>query len=281
MLSSLRPSHWVKNLLLAVPLLVSHRYSEYYHLPALALAFLSFSIAASAGYLFNDLRDRESDQNHPEKKHRALASGKLSSAQALSLAGALALSALGIGSFLPRPYLLILSVYLILTGLYSWKLKHFPMVDVLLLSVFYTLRILAGAFATQIEPSAWLLAFSVFIFTSLAHLKRYNELKDTPMARSYSANDLPLLMSFGISSGVCSVLILAFYIQNEQASLLYSSPKLLWFSCFILLYWLMRNWHLSHQSKMPDDTMLMAFKDPISLICASLQLLVLMLARYL
>lgn len=281
MLSSLRPSHWVKNLLLAIPLLVSHQYTDFHYLEALLSAFISFSLAASAGYLFNDLMDRESDQKHAVKSLRPLAAGKLSPKSALILTAGLVVISLAIGSLLPILYQVILIFYLVLTFLYSWKLKHLPMVDVLLLAIFYTLRILAGAFAMQIEPSAWLVAFSVFIFTSLAHLKRYNELKDSPVARSYSANDLPLLMSFGISSGVGSVLILAFYIQNEQASILYSSPKLLWLSCFILLYWLMRNWHLSHQTKMSDDTILMAFKDPISLVCGVLQLLVIMLARFL
>jgi len=141
----------------------------------------------------------------------------------------------------------------------------------------YTMRIIAGAAATGIPPSFWLLALSTFAFMSLGVVKRYTELYDADKAgtvgghgRGYSAGDLPLLLSLGTAAGFCSVVVMALYINSADSQLLYTHKRALWLVCPLMLYWISRVWLLTSRGQMPDDPVVFAMRDRISLVTFAL-----------
>jgi 4-hydroxybenzoate polyprenyltransferase len=172
----------------------------------------------------------------------------------------------------PR-FTLVLLVYCAITLAYSLKLKRIVMIDVVLLAALYTVRIIGGALAIGTELSFWLLAFSMFIFLSLALLKRYTELhtmlssgKSKASGRGYTVEDLPLLQSLGAAAGYIAVMVMALYINSPESVELYRNPKLLWLICPILLYWISRVWVVAHRGEMHDDPIVFAVTDPVSQI---------------
>ncbi len=273
---TLRVYQWAKNLLLLVPLLASHRILE----PALAfnagLAFITFSLCASAVYILNDLLDLDDDRRRPAKCERPLAAGTFPVRHALVLAPGLVLAAFGLSLWLLPPlFVAALAGYLALTTLYSFWLKRLVMVDVLALATLYTQRIIAGALACGLALTFWILAFSMFIFLSLAMVKRYTELLERTAApdpgasnsrRGYYDHDLPLIASLGGASGYLSVLVLALYIQDPAAQTLYDRPYIIWLACPIILFWISRTWLLAHRGRMPRDPVLFALTDRVSLL---------------
>lgn len=285
LIKSLRLYHWSKNILLIIPLMVSHKYTDTQNLLPIFYAFMLFNMTASGVYLFNDVIDRNKDRLHPLKKFRGIASGELDRRTALTaclglIIGALSLSIL----LLPINFTRILAVYIALTTVYTLKVRSVPILDVLLLSSFYILRLIAGASAIEVVPSFWLLNFSFFIFLSLALMKRYNELKShTPInskpTRGYRTDDIPMLYNFGISTAVAAILVLCQYINDEQASIQYKSPLFIWLACPVLFYWIVRSWLISHRGEMDEDTLLFAIKDRASLISAGLMFAILSMAK--
>lgn len=280
-LRALRVHQWAKNLLLFVPLLTAHLVFDARAVAEALLAFLAFSLCASAVYIINDLADLAADRMHPRKRHRPLASGRLTvpaavSATVLLLATAFTVAAL----LLPRLFGLALGAYFLLTLAYSLRLKRVAMLDVVVLAALYTARIVAGAFALQVELSFWLLAFSMFLFLSLALLKRHTELAAMDgqgqvqlAGRGYATGDLSLVAMSGIAAGQASVLVLALYIDSPASAALYSHPALLWLLCPLLLFWIGRVWLLSHRRRMHDDPLVFALTDPASLVVLVLALL--------
>ena len=267
---ALRMSQWVKNLLVFVPLALDHRLLEPELLAAAATAFVAFSLAASGAYVLNDLLDLEADRRHGTKRHRPFAAGELSVRQGWALllplfGGAVALAVLR----LPPEFLGLLLLYLVLTTAYSTHLKRFSVLDVLILAGLYTMRLLAGGAATGVRLSDWLLAFAMFLFLSLAFLKRYAEMRDAGPAepanrRGYRSGDLAWLGSMGGASGYLSVLVLALYLNSEQVVALYRSPLLLWLVCPLLLYWTGRLWLRAHRGEIHDDPIVATVRDPVS-----------------
>lgn len=238
-------------------------------------AFVVFGLCASSVYVANDLLDLEDDRHHPRKRERPFASAELPViagivAAPLLLATALIASA----ALLPRDFTLTLMAYFALTSAYSLMLKRVAIVDVIALGVLYTMRIIAGTFAIGLEPSFWLLAFSLFIFQSLALVKRYSELHDArargnkgrTRGRGYYPSDLPILASLGTAAGSLAVLVLAFYIQDPQTANLYSRPALIWLACPLLLLWISRIWLITHRGNMHDDPIVFAVRDRVSLM---------------
>lgn len=267
---ALRSHQWTKNLLVFIPLIMAHKLANADQLRQAGLAFLAFSLTASATYLINDLIDRERDRRHPQKKRRALASGDLSAGAASALAGLfLALGALTAFGLPPR-FSWILGLYVVLSLSYSLFLKKIVLLDVLTLAFLYGLRIFAGSVATAVPVSSWLLAFSIFIFLSLALLKRFSELsiltheEGALTGRGYEKGDLEQLARFGTSSGYLSVLVLALYISSEEVAALYTEPRLLWLLCPVMLYWVSRIWLLAHRGKIVDEPIVFALKDRAS-----------------
>ncbi|NLX97717.1 MAG: UbiA family prenyltransferase [Rhodopirellula sp.] len=268
-----RPQQWVKNVLLFAPLLLAHHYGDPACLATTTLAFAVFCGCASSVYVINDWVDREADRRHPRKCRRPLASGEISPQRALAIATVLwAVSfAVSLG-FLSWRFNAIFATYFVLTSLYTFWLKRKIMVDVLLLAGLYTLRVLAGGAAAGVPVSQWFLAFSVFLFSSLALAKRYAELarladenQQRPHGRGYQVDDLQVLLSIGPTNGYLAVLVFALYINSDDVSRLYPNVQVLWLVCPLLLYWVGRLWMLAKRRLLSEDPVVFAIRDRVSL----------------
>jgi 4-hydroxybenzoate polyprenyltransferase/phosphoserine phosphatase len=270
---SLRVHQWLKNLLLLVPLLAGHHVSALPLVASALIALIAFSLCASSVYLLNDLIDLEDDRLHPVKRHRPLASGAMPLLLGVALCPALLVSAFALAwAFLPLRYVGVLFCYYSMTLAYSMFLKPMAMVDVVVLAALYTARIVAGAAAIQVHLTFWLLAFSMFLFLSLALVKRYAELHSMlklgvvePSGRGYMTGDLALISSLGTASGYLAVLVLALYIQDHATAVLYRTPQLIWLACPLLLFWISRMWLEAHRGNMHDDPVVFAARDRVSI----------------
>lgn len=273
LLKALRLHQWAKNSLIFVPLLASHRFLEGALVLDGLLAFLAFGLCASSVYLLNDLIDLPEDRKHLTKRNRPLAAGTLPIKHALLLLPALLFSAFVLSIwFLPWQFAVVLAGYYVLTLAYSLWLKRVVMLDVVALSMLYTSRIVAGAVAMSLIATFWILAFSTFIFLSLAMVKRYTELFDARQngidektaGRGYYPADFELLAALGGASGFISVLVLALYIHESADAVLYQTPEWMWLALPLLLYWLSRVWLLAHRGDMHDDPIVFALRDNVS-----------------
>jgi 4-hydroxybenzoate polyprenyltransferase/phosphoglycolate phosphatase-like HAD superfamily hydrolase len=278
-MKQLRLHQWAKNALLFVPLMASHKISEIDLLLTGLLAFLMFGLCASSVYLLNDLLDLEDDRQHSSKRFRPLASGAVSIKAALLVFPALLLSAfIGAGWWLPWKFALALAAYYALTLAYSLVLKRIMTVDVISLAMLYTVRIVAGTFAFDVQLTFWMLAFSMFLFLSLALVKRYAELRELrskgkaelALGRGYYPGDLEMISSLGAASGYLAVMVLALYIQDQTTLVLYRHPQVIWLACPLLLYWITRTWMVAHRGWMHEDPVVFAMKDRNSLLLAAL-----------
>lgn len=269
-----RLHQWAKNLLIFLPALLAHRMLQPSTLAMSLLAFLDFGLCASSVYLLNDLLDLASDRRHPRKRRRPFAAGILSVRAGLIAAAVLLLLSAAIAAMIGWTFCLVLTAYYLITLCYSLRLKQIPLIDVMALASLYTTRVIGGAAATAIPLSFWLLAFSVFIFLSLAFVKRYTEFREGDLAasagRGYSAADLPLLLSLGTASGYCTVVVMALYINSADSQLLYRHHKPLWLICPLLLFWISRIWLLTTRGLMHDDPMVFALRDRVSLVILAL-----------
>ena len=287
---ALRPHQWVKNLLLFIPLLAAHRVGDFSSVINVLIAFLVFGLTASSVYLLNDISDVLDDRHHHRKRNRPFAAGNLSLLLGWCLWPIILASAFGLAALLlPPAFVGVLAAYFALTMAYSLRLKQSAILDVLTLAGLYTIRIVAGAAAISVQLSFWLISFSVFIFLSLAFIKRFSELKTARSighegnirGRGYVHQDLELVSSMGSSAGYLSVLVLALYIQDVHTAEMYSAPQLIWLACPILLYWISRAWLIAHRGQMHDDPIVFAIKDRVSWVVATCFLGVFVLARVL
>lgn len=272
----LRVHQWMKNLLLFVPLLAGHMLGDLDAWLALLLAFVAFSLCASTVYIANDLLDLESDRQHPRKCKRPFASGVVPVWMGVALAPFLLLASLGLASLVGGPFLAWLIVYFVLTCAYSFGLKRLILVDCLTLAVLYTLRIIAGAAAAGNLLSFWLLAFAVFLFLSLAFVKRYAELqvqmqtgKPKVHGRGYFTTDAPLVQMLGVTSGYASAVVLALYLNSDVVRQLYVTPEAVWGAVPVMLFWVSWIWMKAHRGEMHDDPLVFAVKDPASLLAGA------------
>jgi len=281
---ALRPHQWVKNLLLIVPLILSQRPAGAADFARVAAAFLAFSLAASFVYVTNDLLDLPSDRKHPTKRHRPFASGRAPIVHGLVLALGLIVPAVLLAAILSPLFLGLLLLYTATCLVYSLHIKKLEILDVLCLSGLYTLRLFAGGVVTGVALSAWLLAFSMFLFLSLAFAKRYVELDGashggTLLGRGYGASDLHMVRILGPLSGYLSVLVICLYVQDHAATTLYRHPGLLWCLCPILLYWVTRLWFFAQRGELDSDPVLFALRDRTSLVCGLGSLVLFLAAR--
>ncbi|MGP0072058.1 MAG: UbiA family prenyltransferase [Bryobacteraceae bacterium] len=284
-LKPLRPQHWLKNILIFVPLLAAQRFLEPALLEKAILAFISFGCLASSGYLLNDLFDLASDRHHPHKRLRPFAAGNLPLSFAVTMFPVLIAVGCVIGLSVSPLFLAVLLTYLALTTTYSFFLRKIVLLDVIILAGLYTMRLMAGSAAVGIWPSHWLLAFSTFLFFSLALVKRYGELVvmrkpdgAKPTGRGYEQSDGELLAAMGVASGYLAVLVLALYINSDAAQTFYGRYQLIWFQCPLLFYWISHVWLIAHRGQMPDDPVVFSVSDRTSLILALLMLAVTLVA---
>ncbi len=270
---ALRMHQWLKNALIFVPLLASHRISQFELVRDGVLAFVFFGLCASSVYILNDLLDLCDDRHHKSKCHRPFASGKLSIKAGLLLVPTLlALSFGGALLLLPWQFSAVMAAYYALTLAYSLHLKRMMAVDVIVLAMLYTARIIAGVAAFNLTLTFWILAFSMFMFLSLAMVKRYAELRDArarevntmARGRGYYPGDLDMIASLGASSGYLAVMVLALYIQDAATTVLYVAPHIIWLACPLLLFWVTRVWMLTHRGMMNDDPVVFAIRDRTS-----------------
>ncbi|MFO1517289.1 MAG: UbiA family prenyltransferase [Lysobacterales bacterium] len=274
---ALRLHQWLKNLLVFLPLLAAHHALDLAALGRAGLAFLAFGLCASGVYLLNDLLDLDADRRHPRKRLRPFAAGTLPLQHGLVAAPLLTFGAFALALWLAPRFALVLGGYYTLTLAYSLLLKRIVMLDVVVLAALYTVRIVAGGVATSTPLSFWLLAFSMFLFLSLAMLKRYTELRgllqqgrQQASGRGYDVEDLPLLQSLGGASGYLAVLVLALYINSAASEALYHHPQVLWLLCPLLLYWVSRAWVIAHRDAMHDDPLVFAARDRVSWLVLAL-----------
>jgi 4-hydroxybenzoate polyprenyltransferase len=273
MIRALRPHQWAKNVLVLVPLLAAHQLGDLEALARVLLGLAAFCLCASSVYLLNDMLDLEADRAHARKSKRPFAAGDLSLATGFVLVLSLFCGAALISAFLPEKFLLALTAYYVLTVAYSFMLKRMLLIDAVALAGLYTLRIIAGAGAAMVPLSFWMLLFAVFLFLSLAFVKRYAELDALrrqqrlhAVGRGYHVADLSVLQGFGTAAGYLSVLVLALYINSVDIQPLYHRPKVIWTLCVLLLYWISRVWMTAHRGGMHDDPVVYALKDRISLL---------------
>ena len=284
-LRQLRLHQWLKNLLIFVPLIAARQVGNLRMDAAAAAAFIAFGLVASATYILNDLLDLSYDRKHPTKRHRPLAAGLLSVPSAtVVMAGLFALGALVAGA-LPMEYSEVLVLYVAGAVAYSLFLKRSAPLDAFALAGLYTLRVLAGNAATGLPPSFWLLAFSIFLFLSLAMAKRHAELlrlgeqgESASRGLGYLTADREMVSQLGVGAGYISVLVLALYLNSPKAALLYSRPGVLWFLCVLLLYWITRLWLVAHRGQLDDDPVVFAMRDRISRLVALAVAVLLILA---
>lgn len=273
----LRIHQWLKNLLVLLPLLAAHKFTEPAAVLQSVVAFFAFGLCASGVYVLNDLLDLPSDRAHPRKRLRPFAAGRLPLLHGLVAAPLLTLAGFALAFAVSWWLGLVLLAYYVMTLAYSLRLKQVVMLDVVMLAALYTIRIIGGAAAIAVEPSFWLLAFSMFVFLSLAMLKRYTELADMVAAgasraagRGYEAGDLPLMLAMGPAAGYLSVLVFALYINSPDSIELYSRPWVLWLICPLLLFWISRAWIVAHRGGMHDDPVVFAVTDRVSLAVVAL-----------
>ncbi len=282
---AMRPHQWVKNIIIFVPLITSHSVRDQVMVQSSLLAFAAFCLFASGVYVLNDLLDLESDRQHARKCKRPLASGRLYLPWAF-IGGPLLLFVPMVLSLIALPkFALVLLAYGVITTAYSLRLKEVAILDVFVLAGLYTMRLVAGHIATGIDFSSWLLGFSMFIFLSLAMMKRLQELQSLRErnltgieGRGYVVGDLEMVNNFGMASGYLSVIVMALYVNSEQVTKLYSHPKLLMLICPLQLYWISRVWLITHRGQLHDDPVLFALKDRQSYVIGALALLLVWLA---
>jgi 4-hydroxybenzoate polyprenyltransferase len=283
---AIRIHQWAKNVLIFLPVLLSHQISWTTLAPAIA-AFFCFSFIASANYIVNDLLDIESDRRHLKKRFRPFAAGELSISAGFGIATLLLAATIALLPRLPFNFTLWLAVYIVATSAYSFRLKQVPLVDVLVLAGLYTLRMQAGGAATGTLISPWLSAFAVFLFLSLAMVKRFSELANlreqgasSSHGRGYLVGDLEQIRSFGTSSAYAAVVVFALYISRPDVDNLYHHSARLWLIVPLMLYWLHRVWLLASRGDLDEDPVIFAIRDRISLSLGLSTAIIAVLATY-
>jgi 4-hydroxybenzoate polyprenyltransferase/phosphoserine phosphatase len=267
--SALRPHQWLKNMLVFVPAVAGHMLTTTWF--GSVMAFASFCLCASAVYIVNDLLDLRADRQHPRKQKRPFASGRVPIIHGAIMAPVLLVAAFSLTLFLPKVFAVVLGGYLLLTTLYSFWLKRKVLVDVVTLACLYAARVIGGSVATGVLISQWLEAFSIFLFLSLALVKRSGELVDRVSSgrgesgRGYRLTDLPVIESMAAASGYLSALVMALYLNSEAVVQLYTKPHRLLLICVALLFWTSRMLMKAHRGQMDDDPIVFAAKDRVSL----------------
>jgi 4-hydroxybenzoate polyprenyltransferase len=287
LLRALRVHQWAKNLLVFLPLVLAHQLFNLTAWGQAVSAALAFSLCASGVYLLNDLLDLEADRAHPRKRRRPYAAGLLPLSSAIVLAPLLFASAFVIAALVSPAFTLVLAIYLVITTGYSYRLKALMFVDIITLAILYTIRLVGGGIATHVEVSQWLLALSMFLFVSLACVKRFSELlvlrnrnESRPRGRGYLVGDIDQVAMFGSSSAYIAVLVLALYVSSKEIIELYRTPQVIWLACPLLMYWISRTWLLARRGLVHDDPLVFALRDKVTYVVVALGMLIFLAAKW-
>jgi 4-hydroxybenzoate polyprenyltransferase/phosphoserine phosphatase len=286
-LRACRVYQWLKNILVFVPVLLAHRWADVGALAAAFGALASFSLCASGVYILNDLLDLESDREHSRKRRRPFASGELPIPLGFVLSPALFICGFIIAASVSLKFSLVLALYLVLTTAYSFKLKQIVLIDIILLAILYTVRIIGGGVASQVAVSQWLLGISMFMFFSLACVKRFSELlvlrkknERFSRGRGYVVDDMEQIAMFGASSAYIAVLVLALYVSSKEVVELYRTPWIIWLGCPLMLYWVSRVWLLARRGRVHDDPLVFAMRDKVTYVVGLIALVILAAAKW-
>lgn len=280
---AIRIRHWSKNLLMLAPLLLAHRFSWHSLLMTLVGVVL-FGLCSSGIYILNDLLDLYSDRAHPWNHRRPFAAGQLSIGSGILMSLLLLGISLGLGTAVVNGHFAgALALYAVTATMYSMRLKRIAILDVFVLSSFYTFRIWAGALISDVPLSQWFMGFSLFFFLSLAMAKRYSEVVHAAelvdsgnSGRSYRAGDRELLMNIGMASCFSAIVILSLYVHGNEVMALYQRPGLLLLLCPLVLYWTCRIWLKAHRGELNEDPVTLAISDPVSYCVAAAGLAVML-----
>ncbi len=273
-LRSLRPHQWIKNVLVFLPLAASHRMEPELYL-VVAGIFVALCACTSATYVFNDLIDLPHDRKHETKRHRPMAAGTVSIQAMVGIGLACLAAGLSIAFWLSTAAGVCVVVYLAANLAYSLWLKRKTFLDVITLSFLYAVRLLIGAMAISLSVSSWLIGFSMFVFLSLAIVKRQVELGSMidptnagVRGRAYFAADIGTITALGAASAFASVVVLTLYLQSPEVMARYERPDLLWLVCPLLIYWLGRLILLANRGTVDDDPVVFALRDRASWVVA-------------
>lgn len=271
LLRAVRPHQWIKNVLVFVPLIGAHRFDRVDLWLIGVSTFVAFSLSAAAIYILNDIADIDADRLHPSKRNRPFAAGQLSARFGYVAAALLAFAGFTVAAGVSWAVAATIVCYVAVTIAYTARLKREPVLDVFTLAGLYVIRIAAGGLATSTPLTSWLLAFAMFLFLSLAFVKRYVELVRVDgrlHGRGYGPGDLLWLHAIGTSAGYMAVVVLALYVNAPEVAVLYRRPDVLWILCPVLLFWLTRLWFRAGRQMVQDDPVLEALTDPVSYIVA-------------
>lgn len=269
LLSALRPHQWVKNVLLFLAMIAAHRFDLETLVPIL-WGIVAFSAAASSIYIVNDLLDLEADRLHPTKCRRPFASGEVPIIVGMVTFVVLALLALGIAAALNTTFFGVIVLYMATSLAYSLRLKRMRWVDVATLAALYTIRVIAGAAAGEVNVSIYMLIFIFPIFITLGCVKRLTELtlatSDEPLpGRGYGRGDRGDLLNVAGLGTVGALLIFFLYSTSEQGRLLYPTTWILWVAMIPMAIWMVRMVMLGWLGKQDYDPIVFAMRDKLGI----------------
>ncbi len=284
---ALRVYQWLKNILVFLPILLAHRWSDIGALGAAVAALVSFSLCASGVYILNDLLDLDADREHYRKRRRPFASGELPIPIGFALSPVLFVTSFVIAGLVSFQFSLVLALYFVLTTAYSFRLKQIVLIDIILLAILYTVRIIGGGVASHVAVSQWLLGISMFTFFSLACVKRFSELlvlrnknERSTRGRGYVVDDMEQIAMFGSSSAYIAVLVLALYVSSKEVVELYRTPAIIWLGCPLMLYWVSRVWLLARRGRVHDDPLVFAMRDKVTYVVGIIAIVILAAAKW-
>ncbi len=285
-LKAIRVHQYAKNVLLLLPIFLN---KDFFALPlwqAAALAFIAFCLTCSAVYIINDLYDLKADRQHKIKYRRGFASGLIPIKHGLFLFTAFIILSIGVQLVLHNSlFSIAIGLYFILSIAYTQWLKQIAILDVMVLTVLYTIRIVAGMLLLNEPLSHWFLSFSIFFFLSLSYLKRYIELsamhpsENKIPGRGYQQQHHLFVKINGLATGCLSVVIFLLYIASTKAQHIYADSSLLYIAAFAIFYWLQRIWLLSADGKVHSDPVLFAVKDKVSYAVAFICIIAIIFAH--
>ena len=254
---SMRPEQWVKNFFIFAALIFSRKLLDVELLVKVSIGFGIFSLASSSVYLFNDIRDLESDKNHPHKTKRPLASQKLRMSE-VYLASIILMSVAIVGGFLLDPkYFVVLLIYIVTNLAYSMKLKQLVILDVMVISFGFVLRVLAGTALAGVMPSDWLIICTMTISLFLGFCKRRQEIVRSEgnvtvqrlVLRSYS---LPFLDQMIAVVTACAVISYALYTVSPETVVRFGTRNLILTIPFVL-YGIFRYLYLTYHEEKTEN----------------------------
>ena len=272
-----RPHQWLKNAFVFAGLLFSQTWSDGPLTLRVLYAFAAFCCLSSMVYIINDWHDRASDALHPQKRHRPLASGAVSTPVALVLAAVLLATGLLLAAD-NRTLLLLLGLYAVLNLAYSWRLKQVPVLDVSIIAAGFMLRLLAGTVAVGIPPSRWLLLTGIFVALFLGFSKRKAEsFQDEASQRAVLAYYPAALLDTFMAATMTATLTTYSLFATSPEALVQHGERLV-YTVPVVIFGMMRYAYQVHRGH-GEDVARDLLRDPWILAAGVLWLLIFLSSR--